>query len=890
MRAELERAALELVRRMQRDYFERRDLEAVRAVLEPGCDWVGVGGADIGHMGQIWPEGFGEPGAYAVVEMPMVAEALDGSCCIVSGSTTVREERAGVETEVRLSALCRQGREGLRLRQVHMSVPGLGIPAGGAVQAAHLRESLLSQLLDRQNAKLAERDRNLDMLLNNLPGGVICCDNSPELNLIEYSQGFLDLFGYTRREVRELFRDQFARMILPEDLKATWSVVDEQMAKGSTKQIEYRIRRKDGRTVWVLDRGQLVRREDGSGYFYCILLDVTETRQAREALQTSLERHKIIMDQTNDIIFEWDMDQDRIEMAGNWEKKFGYPAPPGRAADWLEDNPRVHPDDMDALRRLHMRLAEDETYGEAEARVSDAWGRYIWCRLRVSVLHTGERRRAVGVVVDIDSEMRKTQRLRQLAERDTLTGLYNKGTAQRLIETALETAVPGEFSALMILDVDDFKQVNDRYGHLGGDAMLSDIAGALQGLFRQGDILGRIGGDEFCVFLTGLKDTDILKHKAEEVLRVFREPQQLDRQGDFSCSLGIAVAPMDGRDYVTLFQNADVSLYHAKTKGKNQYAFYTQGMDWPELRSELWASRSAGRDRIESENGGQALGGTLAEYVFRVLYKAPDVHRAIPLILEIVGRQFDVSRMYIYELEDDGRHVNNTFEWCNEGITPEIDNLQHVPVEDIRDMIDALQNQGGLYCRDVSQLSDSSREILERQGIRATLQCPINDGGQFMGAVGFDECRSLRLWTQEQVDALTFIADIVSTFLTKGRARDQNADLMESLKSILDHQRQWLYVVDPDSHEILYANRMTREAVPGLKPGMRCHEAFYGRDGACAYCPAGKLAGGGSAWARLRSTVLDMEVDARADTVTWTGGRRAYLLSCQPVERERGEA
>ena len=343
------------------------------------------------------------------------------------------------------------------------------------------------------------------------------------------------------------------------------------------------------------------------------------------------------------------------------------------------------------------------------------------------------------------------------------------------------------------------------------------------------------------------------------------------------------MAPMDGRDYVTLFQNADVSLYYAKQKGKNQYAFYSPGMDWPELRSELAASRDEDGHRIESDSASHDMGGGLAEYVFRVLYKANDITKALPSILEIVGRRFDVSRMYVNELIEDGRYFNNTFEWCNDGVAPEIQNLQQVPCAEIGDMLSALETQGVLYCRDVSQMEPGSRELLEAQGIRATLQCAISEGGRLLGAVGFDECRQMRLWTQEQVETLTFIADIVSTFLMKGRARDRSQELMDSLKSILDHQKEWIYVVDPGTHEILYANQMTREVLPELEVGVRCHQAFFKRDSPCGAWPIRKRDRSGRAVGRVYSWVVGMEVVAQVDVIPWLGGRQAYLLSCHPA-------
>ena len=137
--------------------------------------------------------------------------------------------------------------------------------------------------------------------------------------------------------------------------------------------------------------------------------------------------------------------------------------------------------------------------------------------------------------------------------------------------------------------------------------------------------------------------------------------------------------------------------------------------------------------------------------------------KAIALLLEIIGKKMRVSRAYIFELEEDGQYLRNTFEWCDEQTQPEIGNLQRVELESIKDSIDVLKEKGALYIRDVSKLPKESgtRMILEPQGIHAMLQCAVRSGGTFKGTVGFDECRGAYVWTKEQVEVLSLVADIV---------------------------------------------------------------------------------------------------------------------------------
>ena len=118
----------------------------------------------------------------------------------------------------------------------------------------------LFRRLEEQEKLLKEKNENLNALMENVPGGVICCEYNEELNLLQYSQGFLNMFGYSREEMEQEFHNQFRRLIYPEDLESTWNSVQIQMAQGKTKKIEYRVRCRDGRLVTVLDHGQLVER------------------------------------------------------------------------------------------------------------------------------------------------------------------------------------------------------------------------------------------------------------------------------------------------------------------------------------------------------------------------------------------------------------------------------------------------------------------------------------------------------------------------------------------------------------------------------------------------------------------------------------------------------
>lgn len=170
----------------------------------------------------------------------------------------------------------------------------------------------------------------------------------------------------------------------------------------------------------------------------------------------------------------------------------------------------------------------------------------------------------------------KREGLRHLAETDQLTGLYNKITTEKKIKEFIEEN-PDTQSLFFILDIDNFKKINDTMGHVFGDEVLRTIGQRIKMEFRASDIIGRVGGDEFIIFLKGLKEDEIIIREAQKVEKFFKD----FKAGGYvkysaTASIGCAVFPRDAADFESLYKAADKALYKAKQRGKNQLAFYEE--------------------------------------------------------------------------------------------------------------------------------------------------------------------------------------------------------------------------------------------------------------------------------------------------------------------------
>lgn len=198
--------------------------------------------------------------------------------------------------------------------------------------------------------------------------------------------------------------------------------------------------------------------------------------------------------------------------------------------------------------------------------------KWVTCTISLITEPTTGNPVAFTYVRDVDEETKREMELAYSSERDPLTGLYNRRNIAQKVEKALKEE--GSLSCLMMMDLDGFKKINDRYGHQEGDAVLKKIAAILSKAFRADDLVARFGGDEFVVFLPKLPDRERASVRAEGVRSQVYEMILDENHHDVSISIGIAFGPEDGDTFEKLYQCADEALYRAKRAGKNQIKIY----------------------------------------------------------------------------------------------------------------------------------------------------------------------------------------------------------------------------------------------------------------------------------------------------------------------------
>ena len=605
-------------------------------------------------------------------------------------------------------------------------------------------------------------------VLYDLMPAILCCKPDDAMTVLEGSNTLLHLTGYGEKEFKTEFGNSLHALIHPEDRNILPTLLKQPETFGHKLSCEYRIYHRSGRILWVLDRCRIHSDESGRQYCYHTLTDITASKQEHARLNSIIHRNHIIVNQTSGIIFEWDLQTDTTTFSEKWLERFGYPQEAANFSRLLRSGSHLHPDDAVQLREKAALLLQSSTTESAEIRIVSHAGRYVWSSIRATSVfdENGKPTHIIGIIHDIDRLKSDAITMKQQAQRDSLTKLLNKISAQEVISAYLAEISKNALAALLIMDLDNFKSVNDTHGHLYGDAVLTQIGTTLRSLFRSQDVIARIGGDEFLIFLKDIPNSAMVNTRCELLVNTFRTLlQKLMPDLNVSVSVGGALLPFHGLIYTDLFRHADEALYSAKRKGKNRYAIYD-----PQERYESLMDQASRITRIDSDLQPTMNDDSLIRFVFRCLYESRNIDATIDELLCFLGTHFNVSRVYIFENNEDNTCCSNTFEWCNEGIPPEKENLQNVSyITDIPGWPDVYDERGVFYCTDVTELEPHVRKIVEPQGIQSMLHCAIMDNGVFRGYVGFDECTKNYFWTQNQVSLLEFLAQVLAIFLLKAR-------------------------------------------------------------------------------------------------------------------------
>lgn len=466
-----------------------------------------------------------------------------------------------------------------------------------AIHQANLYAQAQQEIEERKRTEAALRasEVRLQNLAANIPGAIceyiLYADGTEAVLYI--SPGCVNLWEL-EAAVLEANSQHLWEMVHPEDRTALRESVQTSARTFQAWNHEWRIITPSGQLKWLQATGQPQAAANGAVIWDSIILDISATKQAQQEQQSSEERYRLLAENTNDLVALHALDGRYLYISPSVELILGYEP---TALLGCSSYDLFHPEDQDLIRReSHTRVLQGHT-GSVTYRMRHKAGYYLWLETltrpiiddagKVTQLQTSSR--------EVTDRVRTQQQLEHQARHDSLTGLPNRAFLQERLNLALQQKKDDESYnfAVLFLDLDRFKVINDSLGHIAGDRLLIEVAHTLQILTQPKDMVARLGGDEFVVLLEGVADIADVREQTQQILNAFHQPFMLDhRTIHITPSIGVVWGDVQYENGGQLLRDADIAMYQAKDRGKACYelfspAMHTEALDKLDLEHDL---------------------------------------------------------------------------------------------------------------------------------------------------------------------------------------------------------------------------------------------------------------------------------------------------------------
>ena len=447
----------------------------------------------------------------------------------------------------------------------------------------------------RLAAEIKKEKEKFEMLIQTSGDGIHILD--PAGNVVEVNEKFCEMLGYTRDELLRMNVVEWDAKFSPEEI---WPVIENNFRLANV--FETRHRRQDG-TIFDVEISTKAVEIEGRILLWNASRDISERKRSEESLRLA----GMVYDNSAEAIVTTDADNNIVAVNPAFTSMTGY-----TAAEVIGKNPKILSSGRQGAEFYRGMWHELNEHGK--------WQGEIWNRrkdgdiyaeqLSINTIYTedGKVHRRIGLFLDVTEKKKSDETIWKQANFDTLTGLPNRRMLYDRLEQEIRKAHRAEGQlALLFIDLDRFKEINDTLGHHVGDELLVEAGKRLNSAVRETDTVARLGGDEFTVVLTDVKSARDIEQVAQNIIKCLAQPYQLGADLVFaSASLGIAVYPEDSTNIDQLMQYADQAMYEAKEQGRNRFSYFTPAMQ----------GEAQNRLRLITE-----LGKALPENQFRVYFQ-----------------------------------------------------------------------------------------------------------------------------------------------------------------------------------------------------------------------------------------------------------------------------
>lgn len=428
-----------------------------------------------------------------------------------------------------------------------------------------------------------ENNESLVSIIENIIGGicVFAIDDNRNISPMFLNEGFYRMMGYNHSELEKMIKN-IRRIIIPDDLPIFEQGIDDILKDDGAVEFEFRTVTGDGGIRWLQVRGNLYGKFEGYKLMAGVILDATERKSVAEELALQAERLNILSATVNEHLIDYNSRTDVMNLSLDSN---AYSRGEIVFKDYLSSEKLKGISDKDQLLvreilEAAIRTPLSDSFEFRSDSIEEPKDKLQWYRATITSVRgaDGYVSRVVGRIVNINEQKLKEIELTLRADKDALTGLYNKGTATTLIGDAIQNCnIDGTLAALLMIDLDHFKSVNDTFGHAVGDSVIADAGKVLNDTFKGRDIVGRMGGDEFMVFMQDIKGFEDAVGIAQKLNKSLTKNIE-DSSGHVkvTASIGIAMCDNSTNSFESLYEKADKALYITKSNGRDGMTLFSE--------------------------------------------------------------------------------------------------------------------------------------------------------------------------------------------------------------------------------------------------------------------------------------------------------------------------
>jgi len=492
-------------------------------------------------------------------------------------------------------------------------------------------------------------------------------DGKEEVNFEFANDKFYEILGHTPEQFAEKDYKLFSLLGKKNRSSAVGAYKRAMLYPGESFKSEHNMYTYDKREIYVesyISRIIL----DNYDYLICTFADITDRYRLEERFKYLSERNRIIMHIAEELIFEYDIQKDSIEISEKYADSFAIPSYEANFFKTGSIKELIHPDDLKRITDTLWTAKDKLISGSMRLRIRMRDKRYYWFSMIYSSMldSEGDIVKIIGRLRNINEEMLSKEKMEDELLLDPMTKLLNKSALKQKADDFFnDKRNRNKKHAVLVIDIDNFKHVNDTLGHMVGDVVIENIANTIRKVIREDDIAGRAGGDEFVIILKDVSPI-LAESKAERINRTISEIYVGENQNfKISTSIGISMYKADGADYDTLFKKADSAMYFAKNNGKDGVAVYNREI------AALGDKQSQGRfdTAFDYDLNNYAFDTAFIQYAFTLFLNTRSIDATINILMEKLGERYDFSAIALSENSSNEDIVYETNRWVkNVGI------------------------------------------------------------------------------------------------------------------------------------------------------------------------------------------------------------------------------